>query len=234
MDYENQRLNTWAMAGVSVLQLDTNFPRLPGDIACDATYQVEFEAIRVPNTRITSIITDAPSKIDISPYIEAAKTAKGDVITTSCGFLAPFQSDLERALDRPFVVSSLTDLPPYLETHSVAQVAIFTFDVRRLSHAHLLNLNLAAVPLIFGLEPTHLLHKVITQDRNEIDQDRATEEVLALVDNSLPSDCEALFLECTNLPVYKNAIKSRFELEIFDILSSIEAAIPGAINPKFL
>ena len=43
----------------------------------------------------------------------------------------------------------------------------------------------------------------------------------------------ALLLECTNLPPYKQALKARFDLEIFDILTLIDRRKAGMVNAAF-
>ena len=44
----------------------------------------------------------------------------------------------------------------------------------------------------------------------------------------------ALLLECTNLPPYKQALKARFDIEIFDILTLIDSMKADIVNPAHL
>ena len=79
------------MGRVSVLQLDTNFLRIPGDIGSDKTFIEQHQYLIVEGVTANKVVTSQPENIDISPFLEAAKSATGDILTTSCGFLAPFQ-----------------------------------------------------------------------------------------------------------------------------------------------
>ncbi|MFT5067152.1 MAG: hypothetical protein ACI9TA_002779, partial [Reinekea sp.] len=65
---------------VTVLQLDTNFPRVPGDVGCAETYCGDIEILRVPNATVGQIVSVDPASIHIAPFEEALSTARGDVI----------------------------------------------------------------------------------------------------------------------------------------------------------
>ena len=45
---------------------------------------------------------------------------------------------------------------------------------------------------------------------------------------------KALLLECTNLPPYKQALKARFDIEIFDILTLIDSIKSNLVDPAYL
>ena len=46
------------MTRVSVLQLDTRFCRVPGDVGCAKSYINDPEIIRVPRTSVANIVTN--------------------------------------------------------------------------------------------------------------------------------------------------------------------------------
>jgi hypothetical protein len=45
---------------------------------------------------------------------------------------------------------------------------------------------------------------------------------------------DALLLECTNMPPYKQDLKQFKPVKIFDILSAIEALLPNTVKPTYL
>ena len=53
------------MARVSVLQLDTRFCRVPGDVGCGDSYVNVPEIIRVPRASVADIVSDQPNQIDL-------------------------------------------------------------------------------------------------------------------------------------------------------------------------
>lgn len=72
---------------VTVLQLDTDFPRVPGDVARPDTYIGDVEILRIPNATVGQIVRADPAAIPIAPFEQAMHQATGDRIVTSCGFL---------------------------------------------------------------------------------------------------------------------------------------------------
>ena len=62
---------------LTILQLDTDFPRVPGDVACPETYTCEVEIIRVPRATVGQIVSDRPEEIDIIPFETALHRAQG-------------------------------------------------------------------------------------------------------------------------------------------------------------
>lgn len=216
------------MAGVTVLQLDTKFPRIAGDIASPETYNCALEVVRVPSATVASIVTDKPDGIDITPFIDAARNANGDLVTTSCGFLAPFQKRIAQEIDRPFVASALIDLERLSRIYG-ADIQVLTFDAEKLSTDHS-----AALPDCIGLIADMHLRQVIEGDLDTLDKDRARAEILRHLRDQLKETTRALLLECTNLPPYKAAICREFNIPIFDILTVIEQHLPKAIKSAFL
>ena len=101
---------------LTVLQLDTCFTRVPGDVACAQSYCAKVEIIRIPQAQVSNIVTSDPSCVDIAPFADALAQARGEVIATSCGFLAYWQQHLEALTDRPFIASALNALNR-LNTH---------------------------------------------------------------------------------------------------------------------
>ena len=85
---------------LSVLMLDTAFPRIAGDVACPDSYREAVELIRVP-ARVADVVRADPEALDVAPWEDALARARGDVVTTSCGFLAPWQAHLAALADRP-------------------------------------------------------------------------------------------------------------------------------------
>lgn len=216
---------------LTVLQLDTHFPRIPGDVACPETYLGAVEVIRIPAASVGRIVTKAPAAIDIAPFEAAVRAARGDVIATSCGFLAHWQDHLQALTARPVVASALGALDR-LEA-SAPPVNVLTFDAAKLRAGHWSGARSQSTHLI-GLRPDLHLRQVIERDLADLDAGRATEEIADMLRARLAPDCKSLLLECTNLPPYKAAMRAVFKGEIHDILTEIEVLRPGTVHPDFL
>ena len=216
---------------LTVLQLDTRFPRVPGDVACADTYTSPPEILRIPRATVARVVTDRPAEVEIAPFETAAASAAGRVIATSCGFLAPHRDRLARAAGRPVIASALDILPRLVARHGAGGVLVVTFDARSLTAAHL---GAAAGVDVAGLPPDSHLRRVIASDAPELDAARAAAEVAALVAAHLRPAHRQILLECTNLPPAKPAIRAVTALPIADVLTCIEAARPGTVRPAFL
>ena len=124
------------MARVSVLQLDTRFCRVPGDVGCADTYVNTPEIIRVPRASVANVVSDQPDQIDFEPFLKAIEQASGDIIVTSCGFLSPFQGELQNVTDKPVIASVLNVLSDLKVPKGSKRSSVLTFDAERLVDAH--------------------------------------------------------------------------------------------------
>ncbi|MEQ6203548.1 hypothetical protein ABMC88_10880 [Sulfitobacter sp. HNIBRBA2951] len=217
---------------VTVLQLDTDFPRIAGDVGAPESYARPPQIIRIAGASVGRIVTDRPADIDIAPFEDALARATGDIIVTSCGFLSYWQADLAACTDRPFISSALTALDGLHHSVPPAQMCILTFDATRLGAAHL-GRHSAYTSSIIGLPQAHHLRRVIEGNLHKLDKQTATREITALMADTVTPAHRQILLECTNLPPYRAAIKAATGLPVTDILTRIEATCPGSIAPRF-
>ena len=219
------------MAKLTVLQLDTAFPRLPGDVASPDSYDCAVDIVTIPAATVESIVTDKPERTDISGF-EAAidmiddKAKDGDIITTSCGFLCYWQKHLASRTRLPFISSALIDLPRLTAQYG-RSLGILTFDANTLSKPAYADAMAGFDGPIVGLPKAAHLSQVITQNATHLDKQRVEAELVELV-RTMISDThiDALLLECTNLPPYKAALKVEFGIEIYDILTVLHDTDP--------
>ena len=220
---------------LSLLQLDTGFPRIAGDVGSPDTYRATLETHVVPDLSVARVITATPRARDVDGLAPVLARARGDVITTSCGFLSVWQDRLAALAPAPFVSSALCALPSILRRYAASELAILTFDAATLlAPAFAPSLHGFGGPVV-GLADGSHLKQVIADDLPTLDAARAEAEIIALVAALVA--CErprALLLECTNLPPYKAALAARFDLEIFDILTLIHSVNPDIVDPAFL
>ena len=98
---------------VGILMLDTQFYRPVGDIGNPRSFSFPVIYHIVKQATVERVVKQGDPSL-IQPFIEAGKEleAKGvRVITTSCGFLALFQKDIQKHLSVPFISSSLLQIP---------------------------------------------------------------------------------------------------------------------------
>jgi hypothetical protein len=218
---------------VTVLQLDTEFPRPPGDVGCAATYTCDLEIIRIRNATVSAIVTNKPETINVGPFEQAIQRAKGDLIVTSCGFLSYWQHHLSALINKPFISSALTALDHLSHQYAPSEVLIVTFDAASLTAAHL-GRHRAYASGIVGLPKDMHLREVISQNLQSLDVARASREIAAFTADQVRPHHRHILLECTNLPPYKSAIVRATGLPMSDILTQIDRALPDSIVPLFI
>lgn len=218
---------------ISVLQLDTAFPRIPGDVACPATYIDRLEVLSVRGATVTKIVSDRPDLIDVSAFENALARAQGDVVVTSCGFLSYWQNHLASQTKASFISSALTALPRLSQTYKPGEILILTFDADRLKPLHFGDCADYACGII-GLPKEMHLRQVIGQNLSALDPDLAAQELSSFVADHVKPTHKHLLLECTNLPPYKAALRRATGLPITNILTEIERVRPGSIQTEFL
>lgn len=77
---------------------------------------------------------------------------------------------------------------------------------------------------IHGLDPDGELYQCICNNRTELSEDRAEQDAMNAAECCLDAnpDTRLLLLECTNLSAWKDRIKSRFGVPVFDLVDALE------------
>ena len=223
------------MARVSVLQLDTRFCRVPGDVGCGDSYVNVPEIIRVPRASVADIVSDQPNQIDLGPFLKAIEQATGDVIVTSCGFLSPFQVQLQSVTHKPVIASVLNMLSDLKVPTGAERSSVLTFNADRLVDAHFPNPCRAVDFHIVGLRPDNPLRQRIEADiPDRFDPSNMQDAVMHDFAAAITPTTETVILECTNLPPYKPQMRRNSDVRIVEILSAIEHIAPKTIAPQYL
>ena len=205
-------LNTRTPNGfLGVVMLDTRFPRPPGDMGNPATYErahIPVHMVTVPGASARRVV-QAQDPALLKPFEEAARSLARQgarLITTSCGFLAAWQTELQAAVNRvapvPVITSSL------LQCARMPHPGIVTFDAASLT-PHLL--QRAGVPHgtpVVGLRPgCELQHCILTNDTT-LDLRQAEADVVEAAERLIRQHPHVshVVMECTNMPPYRNAV----------------------------
>lgn len=203
---------------LGVVMLDTRFPRLPGDIGHPDAFGVPVRQRVVPGAGPGKIVQTAAGlrAAGVAPaFVLAVQALAGEgalAITTSCGFLVLLQQELQAATSVPVVTSSLLQLPGLL-AHQ-AKVGVLTISSAALGADHLLA---AGVPqerlqdvLVQGVDPAGEFAAAILGNCETMDVEKARGDVVAaaLALKQREPSLQAMVLECTNLPPYRQAIEA--------------------------
>ena len=211
---------------LGVVMLETRFPRPPGDIGNPASFPFRTLYRTAPEARVATVVTADPPAEQVIQGVarEAARLAAdgADLIATSCGFLAPAQDAIQRQIAVPVLSSSLVLLPGIRARHGDGPIGVLTIDSRRLARHHY-GPYYAPPIVVDGVESGQELHRVISEDRTELDEERAAEDVLDAAARLLDRapDVQAILFECTNFSPYRARVAAATGLPVYDLRTAI-------------
>jgi len=209
---------TVTAAFLGIVMLDTRFPRPAGDIGNPLT----FERAGIP-VRFKTVLGASPKRVVqeadpalLKPFIDAAVALVEDgagLISTSCGFLAAYQSQLSDAVRVPVITSSL------LQCVRFRRPGIVTVDAAALGSRILAAAAVPAGTPIEGVEPSTEFYRKILGNEPTLDVLEAERNVvdaaIRLV-NQHPG-VEDIILECTNMPPYRAAVANATGRRVHDL-----------------
>lgn len=205
---------------LGILMLDTQFPRLPGDIGNPQTFAqlgipVRYRVVAGASPRRT--VQEADHAL-LPLFVQAARALARDgtaLISTSCGFLARHQRELAAALSVPVISSSL------LQCAGLSKPGILTIDADSLDAPTLAGAGVRPGTPVQGVQPGCEFQRCILNNDTRMDAARAEADVVdaacRLIERH-PS-VQQIVLECTNMPPYRDAIERATGCDVHDIVS---------------
>lgn len=225
-------------AMIGIIVLDTDFERLPGDIAHAATwdFSVQFSVVR--GVRPRDVIEGDPRHA-----LGAFHAAIDDLvaigvggIATSCGFLAAVHQELRAYSPVPFVSSSLMQIPMVAAALPAGRtVGVLVSDRASLTDRHFLSVGAPLGLPIGELAPDGPIRSNMRDNVRQVDRAAQERDALAAVERLLAEapSIGAIVSECTNLPPYAAAIERRCGLPVYDIVTLIDWLHGGLCPPVF-
>jgi len=227
---------------VGILVLDTQFPRIPGDIGNVATFDFPVLYHRVAGASADRVVRHGRREL-LPSFIEGARALEREgvrAITTSCGFLAMFQAEMAGAVSVPVFTSSLMLVPLVHRMLPPGKaVGIITVDASSLRPDHYAGAGISRdIPIVVaGLETEKEFTHVLLDDLMELDVEIARQEHLTVARRLLDAHPEigAIVLECTNMPPYRADIQAATGLPVFDITTLVRMvhdAVTQGLPPR--
>jgi Asp/Glu/hydantoin racemase len=213
---------------VGVLILDTEFPRVVGDIGNAQTFPFPIRYHRVAGAAPDLVVRWGAEGL-LPAFIEGARELEREgvgAITTSCGFLVKLQRELAEAVRVPVFTSSLLMVPLVARMLPAGRrVGIMTVNASTLTAEHMAGAGIGPeIPIaVIGMETEKEFTRVLLDDEPELDVDLAREEHVRVARRFVGQhpDLGAIVLECTNMPPYTDDIRRETGLPVFDIVSLI-------------
>lgn len=210
---------------LGVIVLDTRFPRPPGDIGAPQTWARAGIPARlrvVPGASARRVV-QAQDPALLGPFLDAARALEAEgarLISTSCGFLAAWQTELQAAVGVPVISSSL------LQCAAWPWPGIVTFDAASLHPALLHKAGVPAGTPVQGLAPGCELQSRILADDTSLDLAQAQADVVAAAVQlvSRHPQVQTVVLECTNMPPYREEVLRATGRPVHDLETLLLAA----------
>ncbi len=221
--------NTYGFT-IGILMLESGFPRIPGDLgnACTFDFPVRLRVVKGADHRRVVLEGD-PSLVE--PFVVAARELEAEgvkAITTNCGFLAPFQPNLQAAVSVPVLTSSLLLVPLIhrMLPHG-KRVGILSVDAGSLTERHFCGAgwSSAEIPVVVGgMEHGRIFRRFIKEDHRLVDFDDVQADIIEVAGRFVADnpDIGAILFECTNMAPYAAAVQAAVGLPVFDIQLLIE------------
>ena len=205
---------------LGILMLDTRFPRPQGDIGNAQTWAqlgIPVRMYKVQGASPAKIVQEADPRF-VQPFVAAAQSLVAEgaaLISTSCGFLAAYQDLLAASVPVPVVSSSL------LQCADLPAPGIVTIAATSLNPRILLAAGVVAGTPVQGVAPDSEFATRILRNETHMDIAQAERDVVAAavaLQRAHPH-IESIVLECTNMPVYREAVARATGLPVHDVVS---------------
>lgn len=225
-------------ANVGIMMLETQFPRIYGDIANANTWPFPVQYRIVRGATPDKVVRNDPLAL-VDEFISAAQdlVASGcDGLTTNCGFLALIQDRVSAAVPVPVATSSLMQIP--LAQHMLPpgkRVGVITISKTDLSEAHLRAAGASLDTPIVGTDEGRAFTHGILDDQPSIDFDACRLDLLDAARELVTGhdNIGAIVLECTNMTPYAADIRKMTGLPVFSIYSFIRWFHQGLVPDRF-
>lgn len=210
-----------ANAKIGVLMLDTQFHRPLGDVGNPDTFSFPVIYIKVKGASISRVVREGDAAL-IRPFVQAAKELEEEgikAITTSCGFLALYQKEIQQQLNVPFFSSSLLQIP-LAAIIAGEPIGVLTASKSSLTESHLKGVDAHQYrTIIKGMDEMPAFSGAIIKEEIELDEEVVAKEMKQITAQWIAEhpELKAIVLECTNMPPYKEEIRKVTNLPIFDI-----------------
>jgi hypothetical protein len=213
-------------ARVGILMLETRFPRIPGDMGNAETWPFPVLYKVVSGASPRRVVCDKAEGL-LENFLDAAEELVrlgADGITTTCGFLSLFQSEISAHVGVPVATSSLMQIP-FIERilPPGKRVGVLTISAASLTEEHLRAAGADPPTPVVGTDDGSEFTRAILGDEERLDVAAAERDILAAGDALVSGhrDVGAVLLECTNMVPYARALCERLRRPVFSIYSFV-------------
>lgn len=214
---------------VGILMLDTVAPRLVGDVGNAATWPFPVHYHVVSGADPSRIMGKDPDPTLLDPFVAGARELERlgvGAITTSCGFLAIFQRELQRAVSVPVLTSALLQVPRVARLVAPGKRIGILTERPNLTERHFNGVGWSArdVPVaVTAMRDGAYFPTVYIDNIREADPDRLEADMIEMSERAVSEhpDVRAIVLECTNFVPFAQTVRRVTGLPVFDLYTLV-------------
>nr|WP_321980744.1 hypothetical protein [uncultured Cohaesibacter sp.] len=221
---------------LGILMLDTRFKRPIGDAGNAASYAIPARIEVIAGAGSPDIVRNGRPLPDlVEAFKEKARKLEREgacALTSTCGFLATIQKEMEDAVSIPVMLSALCLYTDIRTKHPEGPIGILTASARSLGADVLKAVNIEPENVIIrGMEDCPAFATAILGAKHEqslmLDQATIEADIICKAQDMLAHhpDLGAFLLECGNLPPYQQAIAKATGKPVYSILDGVNALI---------
>jgi Asp/Glu/hydantoin racemase len=225
-------------ASVGILMLETQFPRIHGDIGNAATWPFPVQYRVVRGATPDAVVRHDP-RLLVEKFIAAGRDLVDmgcDGITTNCGFLALIQDQVKTALGVPVATSSLMQIAPVQALLPAGQkVGVITISKASLTREHLAAAGAPEDTIVVGTDAGRAFTTGILDDHPSLDFEACRLDLLDAAASLVTQNQRigAIVLECTNMVPYAAEIRKLTGLPVYSIYSFVTWFQAGLMPRRF-
>nr|WP_321461222.1 hypothetical protein [uncultured Cohaesibacter sp.] len=216
--------------------LDTRFPRPLGDAGNPDSYAIAARIERIDGAGSLDIVRNGrPTPLLVEKFIDMARKLESEgamAITSTCGFLATIQKDMEEQLSIPVMLSALSLYQGIRARYPEGHIAILTASAASLGPSVLAAVDIDPDGVIIcGMEDCSAFADAILRPKHiqshHLDQEAIEKDILRKGQMMLAShpDICAFLLECGNLPPYQEALAKATGKPVFSIIDGVNSLL---------
>ena len=226
-------------AAVGILMLESQFPRIPGDVGHAGTWPFPV-LYKVVNGASPDRVVNRNAEGLLDEFVRAARelVATGaDGITTNCGFLSLFQAELSEAIGVPVAASGLMQVPWVQALLGPGKrVGVLSVSKSTLTADHLAAAGVGIDTPFGGTDGGREFSRAILGNELELDVDLARADLVEAGERLLADhpDIGALVLECTNMVPYSADLAEALGIPVYDFYSFVTWFQAGLCPRRFV
>lgn len=224
---------------IGIICAQWHIPFIPGDVnhAASFDYPVRYLPVEVPGADILRGAADRERFTEV--IVAAARHLESEgvrAITSNCGFFGLWQRAVADAVSVPVFMSSLL-LVPFIRSliGTERKVGVVVANSAAVTDGLLESVGVGrdAATVFAGLESFSHFESVVLEESGKLDSDVMRAEITQACRDLVVEHPEigALLLECSDLPVYSQAVHEAVGIPVFDWVALIDF-VERAVVPK--